>query len=338
MDNKTSISRIFKVGIFACIALLSCDSGKSKVSGSVTDVHTALIRGIVQDSVGNLGDGTAYLYARKQLPNSLAMDSTILDSMTIVDGGFQFDSLLAGPYSIEVVREGIRIGATEGIELADGEERNIVIQITVIIQQNFYITNVDNSTTILNVILPSGSAQLDSLGLLTLQFAPELVDTVWAQVNRGDSTYWVPGTLVEDSAGNYTLEWIEDSGVQTLSSSSSGEFTSSSSSIIQTVSSSSFASSSSSSTIQSSSSLPILFDGLCSTTQDSTQGTFVDSRDGQEYACFAFAGQVWMGENLRYDPVSSTKDWCFDDQPTNCDQGRYYDYNTAIANSLCPSG
>lgn len=314
------------------------------MSGSVTDVHTAKISGIVQDSVGNLGSGTVYLYARKQLSNPLENDQNPLDSMPLVDGNFHFDSLLAGPYSMEVIQEGIRIGVTEGIELAEGEQRNIVIQITVVIQQSFYITNVDNSTTILNVVLPGGTAQLDSLGLLNLRFAPEMADTVWAQVHRGDSTIWVPGILVQDSSGSFKLEWIDDSGVQTLSSSSSATMPSSnssqalSSSNISSVSTSSTTSSSFTLISSSSSSLPIVSNGLCSTTADSTQGTFVDERDDQEYSCFALAGQVWMGENLRYDPLSSAQDWCYDEQSSYCDQGRYYDYSTAIASSLCPEG
>lgn len=299
------------------------------MSGSVTDVHTAKISGIVQDSVGNLGEGTVYLYARKQLAKPL-------DSMPIVNGNFHFDSLLAGEYSMEVIQEGIRIGVTEGIELAEGEQRNVVIQITVVIQQNFYITNVDNSTTILNVVLPGGTAQFDSLGQLKLRFAANLADTVWAQVHRGDSTLWVPGILVQDSSGTFKLEWIDESGVQTLSSSSSIALPNSSSS---SSSSSSIAPLISSSAIvpSSSSSVSIVLNGLCSTTADSTQGSFIDDRDDQEYSCFAFAGQIWMGENLRFNPSSSAQDWCYDDQ-SSCEQGRYYDYNTAITLSLCPEG
>lgn len=336
----------WKIKALAVLALffelLSCDGGNSKMSGSVTDVHTAKISGIVQDSVGNLGDGTVYLYARKQLANPLENDQNPLDSMPLVDGNFYFDSLLAGDYSMEVIQEGIRTGVTEGIELAEGEQRNIVIQITVVIQQNFYITNVDNSTTILNVILPGGTAQLDSLGQLKLRFAPDIADTVWAQVHRGDSTLWVPGILVQDSSGTFKLEWIDESGVQTLSSSSSIALPNSSSysSLRTSSSSSSIAPFISSSTIvpSSSSSISVVPNGLCSTTADSTQGSFIDERDDQEYACFAFAGQIWMGENLRFNPSGSAQDWCYDGQSSNCNQGRYYDYSTAIANSLCPEG
>jgi uncharacterized protein (TIGR02145 family)/uncharacterized repeat protein (TIGR02543 family) len=68
--------------------------------------------------------------------------------------------------------------------------------------------------------------------------------------------------------------------------------------------------------------IPVIGDG---------KGTFTDSRGGgTTYKYVTIGGQVWMAENLNYEP-SSGNSWCYD----NCNQyGRLYDWATAMDMSM----
>lgn len=80
---------------------------------------------------------------------------------------------------------------------------------------------------------------------------------------------------------------------------------------------------------------------VSSSTPAGCEGTFIDSRDGQEYCYVTIGNQVWMSENLNYDAGAGS--WCYDQTNYYCNQyGRFYDWNTLMngsaATNQSPSG
>jgi uncharacterized protein (TIGR02145 family) len=63
---------------------------------------------------------------------------------------------------------------------------------------------------------------------------------------------------------------------------------------------------------------------------------FTDSRDGRSYRAVKIGGNLWMAEDLKYQPASGGS-WCYKNDNYNCDKyGRLYDWNTAA--EACPAG
>ncbi len=75
--------------------------------------------------------------------------------------------------------------------------------------------------------------------------------------------------------------------------------------------------------------------------------TLTDIRDGKTYPAVKIGDQCWMGKNLNYGTINSTK-YCYNNQESNCDQyGGMYTWYMAMNNvpasttgvqGICPSG
>lgn len=130
--------------------LVMCSKSGNDVAGTATDVNTGTIAGVVKNDGATFKDTVLVsLYAGDSiLAKRLAVSANPEEEQQTTDGSFEFDSLAEGTYSIRITKDSITIGDKFSIDVPKGKTVNITINVTIIINQTFNITNVDNSSNV----------------------------------------------------------------------------------------------------------------------------------------------------------------------------------------------
>jgi hypothetical protein len=180
---------------------IMCSKSGGNLAGTVTDTNSGTISGLV------LNKGTKYQDSVFVSLYSGDTSANPSESMITANGEFRFDSLAAGTYSIRVTKDSLVLGQELGIELAKGENKTVNITIIIIINQTFYITNINNNQTVTinNYYFTGGSGILDSSagGYLVATFTQK--DTIYlvVELTTGGSTDTVTIVFVRQQDGTY---------------------------------------------------------------------------------------------------------------------------------------
>lgn len=199
--------------IFA--AVFNC-SRSNKITGTADDVNSGSLYGkLLTDSDGGKNsDSTTVFLHEEDTVTQLAKkcsDKEELRKVLSIDGTYQFDSLPAGIYGIEVVKEGILLGEKHGITLGRNERKEVNITIVIIINQTFSIwTDESQNITINNFYIDNGKIEkLDSGYAISYARVDTLVFQI--EIEKDGVKSIVNARIVQNSDGTSSFQVIEDS-------------------------------------------------------------------------------------------------------------------------------
>lgn len=193
------------------LVFLHCSSDQT--AGTASDVNSGTISGTL------LYDGTNYnqsarvaLVSNIEDPPANETASRVQDSSITDNGTFQFSDVPVGNYSIQVYQDEVRIGELDGIILEPGEERNVIINVNIVINQTFYVNTINNNTTINNFYLNNGIVESEDNGTYEFQFAGLETQEIQIEVVENGQIRFVDAQLVRNENGTYSIE-IQDQNI-----------------------------------------------------------------------------------------------------------------------------
>jgi hypothetical protein len=190
------------------LALL-CSKGGKDITGTATDTNSGSIAGVV------LNDGKRY---QNSVTVALYSGDTILTKRNAVaanpsksivtdTGGFRFDNLPAGTYSIQVTKDSLVVGRELGIVLSKNENKVINITINITINQTFNITNINNNqnVTINNFYFTGANGYLNSSanGQIVATFTKADTVNITMGITTAGKTDTITVVFVKQPDGTY---------------------------------------------------------------------------------------------------------------------------------------
>jgi len=188
---------------------LMCSKSGGNFAGTATDVNSGEITGLV------LNQGKKY---QDSVVVSLYSGSTILSKQTVTSGNqsqsvsttngeFKFDNLATGDYSIKVTKGNMVLSENLNIALSQGEQKVVNINIIIVVNQIFNITNIysNQNVTINNYYFNGITGELDSLENGKYKATFIAVDTVNmnAVLVTGSQNDTISIVFVKQSDGTY---------------------------------------------------------------------------------------------------------------------------------------
>jgi hypothetical protein len=215
---------------FIIAALLTC-ARHDRISGTADDVNSGSLFGqLLTDDSTTIDDTVMVSLYDGDTSGGLAKvregGKEPLRSLLSCDGAYEFDSLAAGTYRIEVTRDSIVIGEKRGIELDRNERKEVNITIVIIINQTFNIwTDQSQHITINNFYIDNGRiVKTDSGYVLSFAETDTLVFEI--EIEMDGETSIVKVRIIRHSDGTTTFEIIDsEEGVDVTITSGTGPAT-----------------------------------------------------------------------------------------------------------------
>lgn len=185
----------------------------NKVSGAADDVNSGSLFGkLLTDGKQITDTVTVALFEEDStdaLAKRMAGKKEPLCTAKSIDGSYEFDSLLAGNYRIEVTRDSIVIGGERNIKLGRNERKEINITVVIIINQTFNIWT-DNSQSIVinNFYTDNGRIQKTDSGYV-LSSVPSDTTIFKVEITRNGVTETVTARIVRHEDGSSVFEIID---------------------------------------------------------------------------------------------------------------------------------
>jgi hypothetical protein len=210
------IAVLFVYLLFAVVSgvLFDCScSKKNPMAGTVDDANSGALLGKLMTNGKQIGDTvTVCLFDEDTsagLPKTASEKKEPMRTLISYNGMYEFDSLAAGNYGIEVTKDSIMVGKEHGIKLGRNEHKEVNITIVIIINQTFNIwTDQSQNMTINNFYIDNGKVEKADSGYV-LSFAQTDTLVFKIEANKNSQTIILRARIIRHPDGTTTFDIID---------------------------------------------------------------------------------------------------------------------------------
>jgi hypothetical protein len=198
--------------VFVLCMTFNC-SNNSQISGAADDVNSGSLFGQLLSDGKKTSDTVSVSLFDEDTTASLTKQkagkkNSLYTTMSF-DGSYEFDSLPAGNYRVEVTKNSIVIGGERNIKLDRNEQKQVNITVVIIINQTFNIwtDNIQN-VIINNFYIDNGKIEKTDGGYV-LSSVPSDTIVFKVEITRNGKTEIVTIMVVRHDDGTSTFEIID---------------------------------------------------------------------------------------------------------------------------------
>jgi hypothetical protein len=205
------MKQLFLLVIGLCMAF-NC-SHSNPISGAADDVNSGSLFGQLMTDGKKIGDTVTVALFDGDTSANLAKQKAVkkdpVRAMKSFNGSYEFDSLPAGSYRVEVTKDSIVIGGERKIKLGTNERKEINITVVIIINQTFNIwTDNSKNVTINNFYLDNGKVAKSDSGYV-ISFAKSDTVLVKVDVSKDGSSRTFTMRVIRKADGTTVIETVD---------------------------------------------------------------------------------------------------------------------------------